>query len=101
MASRPEFPGLDRIPWDLVLDYLLEERTDLGETTSAGVESLGRLATCNSALRACLHDRIRASFRAVLSGASQRSHGASREHSRVNDSMDREQVILLSPPRAP
>ncbi|OLP96330.1 hypothetical protein AK812_SmicGene21449 [Symbiodinium microadriaticum] len=65
VASRPEFPGLHRIPWDFVVDYLLEERTDLDETTSAGLESLGRLATCNSALRECLRYRICASLQTV------------------------------------
>ena len=65
VARRPEFPGLHRIPWDLVLDYLLEVRTELDETTSAGLESLGRLARCNRALEVCLYDRIRASHQTV------------------------------------
>ena len=65
VVRRPEFPGLHRIPWDLVLDYLLEERTDLDETTSAGLETLSRLANCKSALRECLHYRICASLRTV------------------------------------
>ena len=40
---------------------LIEVRTELDETTDAGLASLGRLANCNRVLRECLFDRIVAS----------------------------------------
>ena len=61
-ANRVPFEGLPRVPWDVVLEFVIE----IDETTSAGLEVLGRLANCNRVLRECLALELRERHNAVL-----------------------------------
>ncbi|CAE7646719.1 FCPE [Symbiodinium sp. CCMP2456] len=65
-ARRTPFMNLRSVPWGLVVEFLLEVPTELDETTSTGMEGLGRLGSCSWVLRSCLFDRLVASRGSML-----------------------------------
>ncbi|CAE7782822.1 FCPE [Symbiodinium sp. CCMP2592] len=60
------FTQLHRVPWLLVLDFLIEVPTELDEAAAIGMESLGRLSNCSRLLRSCIDDRVLDCFFSVV-----------------------------------